>query len=262
MTEEQIPYESGNLPVPIGETAPVPILLFGSDDPQAIIASATARADVLADVIKQRQLYVMIGNREYVKVEGWTLLGALLGVFPIPVWTHPMENGWEARVEARTLSGVLVGAAEAQCLREEKSWANRDDFALRSMAQTRATAKALRLPLGFVMALAGYETTPAEEMVAEKAITPRPTAPNKQAAGVRLTAGAAVAAPDAVLQEFIRLRKEAGFPNMRTALDSLGIPANWSEMSLGERDRAVADLGALASKTGQEHRDGENAIDD
>ena len=31
------------------------------------------------------------------------------------------------------------------------------------MAQTRSTSKALRLPLGFVVALAGYEATPAEE---------------------------------------------------------------------------------------------------
>jgi hypothetical protein len=32
------------------------------------------------------------------------------------------------------------------------------------MAQTRATSKALRQPLGFVMTLAGYSATPAEEM--------------------------------------------------------------------------------------------------
>jgi hypothetical protein len=32
------------------------------------------------------------------------------------------------------------------------------------MAQTRATSKALKGPLGFVISLAGYQTTPAEEM--------------------------------------------------------------------------------------------------
>ena len=32
------------------------------------------------------------------------------------------------------------------------------------MAQTRAQSKALRQPLGFVVSLAGYETTPAEEV--------------------------------------------------------------------------------------------------
>jgi len=74
------------------------------------------------------------------------------------------QIGWEARVEARTRDGALVGAAESECLRAESKWADRDDYALRSMAQTRATSKALRQPLGFVVALAGYAVTPAEEM--------------------------------------------------------------------------------------------------
>jgi hypothetical protein len=97
----------------------------------------------------------------------------MLGVFPVCVWTRQMEDGWEARVEARTRAGEIVGAAEAECLRSEKTWANRDDYALRSMAQTRATSKALRQPLGFVMQLAGFNPTPAEEM-------PRPERVSRQ----------------------------------------------------------------------------------
>ena len=50
------------------------------------------------------------------------------------------------------------------------NWSGRDDYALRSMAQTRAVSKALRLPLGFIVALAGYEATPADEMPAEEAV--------------------------------------------------------------------------------------------
>jgi len=88
----------------------------------------------------------------------------MLGVFPVCEWTREIEGGWEARVEARTLSGAVVGAAEAECVKAEKNWGNRDDYALRSMAQTRATAKALRLPLGFIVVLAGFEATPADEM--------------------------------------------------------------------------------------------------
>jgi hypothetical protein len=65
------------------------------------------------------------------------------------------------------LAGQVVGAAEAECLRSERTWKGRDDYALRSMAQTRAVSKALRGPLGFVVTLAGYEATPAEEMPAE-----------------------------------------------------------------------------------------------
>jgi hypothetical protein len=72
--------------------------------------------------------------------------------------------GWEARVEARTRSGEVVGAAEAECLTTESQWRNRHDYALRSMAQTRAASKALRLPLGFIVQLAGFNPTPADEM--------------------------------------------------------------------------------------------------
>lgn len=145
--------------------------LFGTTDPVAIIARASEAASALAGVIRKKGLYKKIGPKEHVFVEGWTLCGSMLGVFPVCVWTRPIrtegseENlGWEARVEARNIHGAVVGAAEAQCLYAERNWKDRDDFALRSMAQTRATSKALRMPLGFVLTLAGYSATPAEEM--------------------------------------------------------------------------------------------------
>lgn len=149
----------------VEQTAPV--TLFGTDDPSAIVASASKKATALAGVIRDKGLSSRIENKEYVRVEGWTLLGTMLGVFPVCTWTRKLDDGWEARVEARTLADQLVGAAEAQCTRDEPNWKNRKEYALRSMAQTRATAKALRLPLGFVMSLAGYEATPMEEMQAE-----------------------------------------------------------------------------------------------
>lgn len=138
--------------------------LFRSDNPAEVVQRATEVADALAAIIERKSLFTMIGGRRHVQVEGWTLLGSLLGVFPVTVWTRALEDGWESRVEARTLNGQIVGAAEAECRRTERTWRTRDSYALRSMAQTRATSKALRLPLGFVMQLAGYEATPAEEM--------------------------------------------------------------------------------------------------
>lgn len=140
------------------------INLFRSDDPNEVVRKATETATVLADVLRKQKLTSRIGDREHVRVEGWTLLGTMLGVFPVCTWTKKLDNGWEARVEARTLSGAVVGAAEAECLTSERTWSKRDDYALRSMAQTRATSKALRQPLGFVVTLAGFDPTPAEEM--------------------------------------------------------------------------------------------------
>jgi len=159
--------------------------LFRTDDPVQIIEQASAVADALAAVLKDRKLTSDIKGKEHVRVEGWTLLGTMLGVFPVVEWTRPVADGWEARVEARTLAGQVVGAAEAECLRTEGTWKSRDDYALRSMAQTRATSKALRGPLGFVVTLAGYEATPAEEMPAEgfseqrRVEGPKPLAPPK-----------------------------------------------------------------------------------
>ncbi len=157
-----------------------PVTLWGTTDPAAVIEAATAAAQPLAAKVREQKLSVKIGQSEHVRVEGWTLLGAMLGVFPICTWTRQLEDGWEARVEARTLAGALVGAAEAECLRSESTWANRDDYALRSMAQTRATSKALRQPLGFVMQLAGFNPTPAEEM-------PRPQRATKDKAAAMRT---------------------------------------------------------------------------
>jgi hypothetical protein len=141
-----------------------PLTLFGTDDPSAVVERATRVATVLADVIKQRNLAKRIGNRDHIQIEGWTLLGSMLGVFGEVEWTRPIERGWEARAVARTMAGATVGAAEAMCTRGERTWSNRDEYAIRSMAQTRALSKALRLPLGFIVELAGFAATPAEEM--------------------------------------------------------------------------------------------------
>ena len=151
------------------DPTPVPVNLFGAHNALAVIDAATAMAQPLAHIIEEQKLYTDIRGRRHVRVEGWALLGSMLGVFPVVCWSRPLEDGWEARVEARTRDGAIVGAAEAECLRSEGTWRDRDDYALRSMAQTRATSKALRLPLGFVIQLAGFETTPAEEMPAEEA---------------------------------------------------------------------------------------------
>ena len=148
--------------------APASVTLFRSDDPAEVLRRATETADILAAAVKDRGLVKRIGGKDFPLVEAWTMLGTLVGVFPVPAWTRQIEGGWHARVEARTRDGAIVGAAEAIVTRSESNWRNRDEYALLSMAQTRATGKALRLPLGFIMTLAGYEATPAEEFIEEK----------------------------------------------------------------------------------------------
>lgn len=168
MTEpEVIDAETGEL-VPAVVTS-APVNLFGGQNPAEIVRRATENANALAEVIKAKRLFKNIGGKSHVLVEGWTLLGSMVGVFPVVVWTRQLDDqGWEARVEARTMAGQVVGAAEAECRPSESNWAKRDSYALRSMAQTRATSKALRGPLGFIVSLAGFEATPADEVPANK----------------------------------------------------------------------------------------------
>jgi hypothetical protein len=71
---------------------------------------------------------------------------------------------WEACVEVRTAAGVVMGRAEAMCSREEETWSKRDEYAVRSMAETRAESRAYRRAVGWIVNIAGYSPTPSEEM--------------------------------------------------------------------------------------------------
>jgi hypothetical protein len=164
-----------------------PTTLFRTDDPVEVVERASRVADALKGVLDRQGLTANIQGKRHVLVEGWTTLGAMVGVTAVPAWTRPLEGaapqgrvfGWEARVEARTLDGRVIGAAEAMCTRDERKWKGAEDYALRSMAQTRATSKALRGPLGFVVTLAGYQATPAEEMPTDATVAPPPAAAEK-----------------------------------------------------------------------------------
>jgi hypothetical protein len=155
------------------EPPPAPNL-FGPD-PELALKRMAELATPLAHVIEAKKLYATISGRRHITAEGWTTLGGMLGVVPVVCWTRPNEtgDGYVARVEARTLDGRVVGAAESECSRVESKWKNRDPYAIRSMAQTRAIGRALRAPLGQIVVLAGYEPAGAEEIPSEPERVPR-----------------------------------------------------------------------------------------
>lgn len=140
--------------------------------PELVIERAASIATALGAVIEKQVLYKQIRNKKYVVVEGWSTLGAMLGVLPREEWSREQPDGsWEAYVNlVRTSDGQIVGGASAICGMDENdgsgalTWANRARYARRSMAITRATGKAYRLSFSWIMALAGYMPTPAEEM--------------------------------------------------------------------------------------------------
>lgn len=163
--------------------------------PAEIVARAREVAGVLAEVIEKQRLFVELTHRNrrtgeikvsrHITVEGWTTTGILCGglvgdpVVSFVEWCKPIPGiGYVARVSARTGSGAVLATAEAMVSRQDEAkWRSAPDHQLASMAQTRATSKALRLALGWVVALTGFETTPAEELDAgEPAPAPPPPA--------------------------------------------------------------------------------------
>lgn len=134
-------------------------------DPEKQLEFAAKAASALMKVVKPKK----INGKDYLEFGAWQTLGRFFGSTVGVEWTKPITNekneviGYEAR--ARVLQrGEEISSAEASCMRKERNWATRDEFAIKSMAQTRASAKALRNAFGWVAEMAGYASTPAEEM--------------------------------------------------------------------------------------------------
>ncbi len=129
-----------------------------------IIEAATSTAKLLADVVEKAKLYSMISGKKYTRVEGWETLGALLLCSSEIVKTEEYKNGYMSEAIIRNQDGKVISNGVGICMKSEKNWATRDDFAICSMSQTRAIGKAYRLGFAWIMSLAGYEVCPVEEM--------------------------------------------------------------------------------------------------
>ena len=129
----------------------------------------------LSQLIKEKGLSSNIQGKQFVNVEGWQFAGASLGLMPIITETTDLtrrgtepgqvEIKYMAKCEVRNItSGQLVATGVALCSNFERSKKGFDEYAILSMAQTRAIGKAYRNLLAWLMKAAGFEATPAEEM--------------------------------------------------------------------------------------------------
>jgi hypothetical protein len=75
--------------------------------------------------------------------------------------------GYTCRVEVFK-DGVLIGAGDGRCDRNEEAWRDRDDYALSGMAATRGQSRSIAATARWIVTLAGYSATPAEEYGREK----------------------------------------------------------------------------------------------
>lgn len=127
-------------------------------------------AEVLARFITERKLTTNIQGKPYVNVEGWCFAGSQLGLIPILTnLTDLSKEGeikYKAEIELRRISDdKLMGRGFAICSNKERTKKSFEEYAIASMAQTRAEGKAFRMLLSWLMKAAGFETTPTEEMM-------------------------------------------------------------------------------------------------
>src|SRR3990167_2334608 len=142
------------------------LVLQGNPLEQVEFARKASKA--LVDVIESKVKKVIIGGETYIEFEDWMMIGRFYGASVGVEWTKPVMKGdkvWGYEARANVLmNGQIVSSAEAMCTKDERNWEKRDEFMVRSMAQTRASAKALRNVFAWVVTMAGYRPTPAEEM--------------------------------------------------------------------------------------------------
>ena len=138
-------------------------------DPEQQLQFAMKAANALMQAVNHKPKKVMIRGEQYLEYGDWQTLARFFGATASVAWSRKLVDdknvflGYEARAEVLH-NGQVISAAEAMCMKSESNWRSRDEFMLRSMAQTRASAKALRNAYGWVAELAGMKSTPAEEM--------------------------------------------------------------------------------------------------
>ena len=158
--------QGGNLPAPVFQ---------GGHTERLEIAQTLVQH--MASQCTSEKYVAVVDGKKFPKVEWWTTVGAALDLFPQEEQCRRINhaNGsyaYEATVAVCNTSGRVFTRAGAICRSDEsikkrdgttvQRWS--DEYAVRSMAVTRATAKAYRVGLSFMAVMAQLEATPAEEV--------------------------------------------------------------------------------------------------
>lgn len=138
-------------------------------------------ADTLKTIVKHQGLVKKGLNKknpeeEYVLKGGWEMLNTFMGITSVTKVIDEIRNdkqrivGYKASctllkdpeyVNGEIVGGKVMGYAEASATREGYQ---KETSSMMSMAQTRAYNKATRNCMGWIMQMAGFQGTPAEEM--------------------------------------------------------------------------------------------------
>jgi len=172
-------------------------------DPQLALEFGSKSARLLKDIVVKNKWTTKIQGKDYLQFEAWQTLAKFYGMTVKTVDTKYVEYGSAKGFEATSVvldrNGNEVGGAEALCLDDEMNWRGKPLYAIKSMAQTRAGAKALRQMLSWVVVLAGYAPTPKEEMDGVLVNPPQPQ---------KFTQGDIPSPREALVTLLLRLRQD------------------------------------------------------
>ena len=161
--------------------------------PQQVLKQHQEVADLLMEFVVKRELFQQIGKNKHIYIEAWQFCGHFYGITARERVTEPYIDEITGAAGFKSTADVVliardqvISSASALCLNNEDNWNMRPKYQwengsrqqvgevhvpsqqLASMAQTRAMSKALSNVLRFVVVLAGFSTTPAEEMTGDE----------------------------------------------------------------------------------------------
>lgn len=161
--------------------------------PQQILKQHQEVADLLMRFVEERELFQQIGKNKHILIEAWQFCAHFYGITAKERHTEPYVDeisgaaGFKSTADVVMIhSSQVISSASALCLNNEDNWNERPKYKwennnrtqigtvrvpsqqLASMAQTRAISKALSNVLRFVVVLAGFSSTPAEEMTGDE----------------------------------------------------------------------------------------------
>ena len=129
------------------------------------IRQATDVAGACREIVKATAQ--RIGNRDYVRVEGWQSIAVAHGCVASARDVERTDEGWKCIGEVRRMdNGQVIATAEGFLGFDEDMWAKRPTYAQRAMCQTRAISRACRSAFAHIVVLIdrNLSTTPAEEV--------------------------------------------------------------------------------------------------
>lgn len=133
------------------------------------LTRAKKLANALTGFLESNNLVIEIAGKKYVPVEGWQFTGTQLNLTDVVQSCDPVESTidkeikYKAMVEVINQNGTVISRGFAWCSNQENKKKGFEEYAVASMAQTRAIGKAYRNILSWIVKLGGYEPMPAEE---------------------------------------------------------------------------------------------------